>query len=73
MHLIAEVSSIKDSFQQRSDELNESIYGLKKDTQGILNRVPNTEKHIGAVEDQMAADCKTLKDLNQLGSSQQEE
>lgn len=55
--------SIKGSFQQRFDELNESINGLKKDKRAILNRVCNAEKRIGAVEDQMAVDCKTLNDL----------
>lgn len=63
LHLIAEVSSLQDSFQRSFDELNESINGLKKDTQAILNRISNTEKRIGAVEDRMAADSKTLKDL----------
>lgn len=63
VYLITEVSSIKESFQQRFDELNESINGLKKDTQATLNRVFNAEKRIGAIEDKMARDCTTLKDL----------
>ncbi len=50
-HLITEVLSLKDSFKNSFNELNESINGLKKDTGAILNRLTNTEKRIGATAD----------------------
>lgn len=52
--LLTEVTSIKDTLQQRFDELNNSIKEIKKDIRAIVNRVGNTEKQIGILEDKQA-------------------
>ena len=63
VHLITEVSGIKESFKQSFDELNESINGLKKETRATLSRVINAEKRISAIEDQKAGESTTLNDM----------
>ena len=63
VHLITEVTGIRESFKQSFDELNELINWLKKETRATLSRVTNAEKRISAVEDQMAGESTTLNDM----------
>ena len=63
VHMITEVTGIKESFKQSFDELNKTINGLKKETRATLSRVTNAEKRISAVEDQMAGESTTLNDM----------
>lgn len=61
--LLTQISSIKDSFETRFDELSASIKGLKSDTRAMLNRMGNAEKRIGELEDQCSTDNKVIKEL----------
>ena len=63
VHMITEVTGIRESFKQSFDELNEQINGLKKETRATLSRVTNAEKRISAGEDQMAGESTTLNDM----------
>ena len=60
VHMITQVTGIRESFKQSFDELNELIQGLKKETRATLSRVNNVEKRISAVEDQTAGEITTL-------------
>lgn len=62
-NLLSEVVNLKDSFERRLDDLDNSMKDLRKETRDILNRVTDAEKRIGDLEDQSAADSKALKNL----------
>ena len=56
VHLITEVTGIKESFKQSFDELNKTINGLKKETRATLSSERNNIVLVGLKEGAEAGD-----------------
>ena len=60
--LLTQVTSMKDTFQHKFDELSNSMKEIKKDTRAIVNRVGNAEKRIGSLEDKQVSQQLAIQD-----------
>lgn len=61
--ILEQVRSLQDSFQEKFDDLSNSIKELKKDMRAMLNRVSNAEKQIGVLEDRQVKQQESIKNL----------
>lgn len=61
--LLTQVTSMKDSFQEKLGELSKSINEIKKDTRAIVSRLGNAEKRIGSLEDKQTTQQRLMQDL----------
>lgn len=60
--LLTQVTSMKDTFQLKLDDLSNSMKEIKKDIRAILARVGNAEKRIGSLEDKQVTQQRVIQD-----------
>lgn len=63
--LLTKIDSIGDRFDEKFEELNDSIECQKKENRAVLNRMSNAEERIGLLEDQRTDDNKVISELTQ--------